>query len=289
MSRGAGAAERLHDVELGTLWRLGEHCFCVESTPEGAANAGIVVGGERVLLIDCRLTPRLGRDLARWARALAPRAGRPLLAVNTHYHGDHCFGNGAVGAAAVMASRWTASAARERWEAQVEEFIGLRPHQADDFRRAPRAPPQIGLEGRATVDLGGVTAEIRPIGPAHTPGDVAVEVAADGVAYVGDIVFNGHWPVLWDADLEGWLAALEDLEQRELGWIVPGHGPAGDPTIARAMRECLELLADMEARAGRVDDARVERSAFAAWLHPDRVEAAVRAIAERRVHRETGR
>ena len=277
------------EVELGTLRRLGRHCFYVESAPEGAANAGIVVGSERVLLVDCRLTPRLGAGLARCARALAPRAAGGLLAVNTHYHGDHCFGNAAAGATAVIASRWTAEAARERWDSQVEQFIELRPHQEDEFRSAAKAPPQIGLDGPAAVELGGVTAEIRPLGAAHTPGDVAVEVAADGVAYVGDVVFNGHWPMLWDADLRGWLAALAELERRDLDWLVPGHGPAGDTAIARAMRECLELLAGMEARGGGVDDEAVERSPFSAWLHRDRVEPAVRAIAQQRGRPEAGR
>lgn len=274
-------AERLHDVELGVLWRLGRHCFHVESTPEGAANAGIVVGDERVLLVDCRLTPRLGADLARCARRLAPHAGAAVLAVNTHYHGDHCFGNSAAGAAALVASRWTAEAARERWDAQVEQFVSLRPHQEDEFRSAPKAAPQIGLEGPATLDLGGVEARVVPLGTAHTPGDVAVEVPGDGVAYVGDVVFNGHWPVLWDADVGGWLAALARLEHAGLDWLVPGHGPAGDATLAEAMRDCLELLVEMEASGG-VDEAALERSPFRKWLHPDRVEAAVRAIAEHR-------
>ena len=282
-------AERLEDVDLGTLWRLERHCFYVQSAPDGAANAGIIVGDERVLLVDCRLTPRLGQDLARCARALAPPGASALLAVNTHYHGDHCFGNSAVGAAAIMASRWTVEAARERWESQVDEFVSLRPHQADEFTRAPKAAPQIGLEGAATVDLGGVTAHVRPLGPAHTPGDVAVEVPQDRVAYVGDVVFNGHWPVLWDADVQGWLAALQGLAHRDLGWLVPGHGPAGGTGLARAMRECLELIADMEARGGAVDDAAIERSPFRDWLHPQRAEAAVQAIAEQRQRRKAGR
>lgn len=265
-------------VTEGRLVRLGPRSHAVESTPEGAANAGLVVGDEATLVIDSRLTPELGGELLGLARALGP--ARPVHLVNTHFHGDHCFGNGAFAGCLMLATTWTRDALANRWAEQVEEFVAIRPHQARAFRDAVRTVPRVGLTGALQLDLGGVEVTLRSVGHGHTPGDLVVEVPSERVVYTGDLIFHGHWPVLWDADVRGWLAALESLSTGAEWTVVPGHGPHGDGTLPTAMADCLSLLVALAAQGSDVgaDHAAVRTSAFARWHHPGRVEAAVQRL-----------
>lgn len=263
------------EVTEGRVVRLGARTYALESTPEGAANAGLVVGDEATLVVDSRLTPELGEELLALARTLGP--ARPVHLVNTHFHGDHCFGNGAFAECMTMATAWTRDALANRWAEQVEEFVAIRPHQQRAFRQAVRTVPRLAFTGTLQLDLGGVEVTLRAVGHAHTPGDLVVEVPAERVVFAGDVIFHGHWPMLWDADARGWLAALDGLRGGPERTVVPGHGPRGDGALPGVMAGCLSLLIALAATEPDADagHAEVAGSAFAQWRHPARVAAAV--------------
>jgi glyoxylase-like metal-dependent hydrolase (beta-lactamase superfamily II) len=274
------------EVTEGSLVRLAAHSWCVESTPLGSSNAGIVVGRRATLVVDSRLTPELARELTVLARSLSSDPESPIYLVNTHCHMDHCFGNDAFDMQLAIATEWTCRTLDERWEREAERFMGFRRSQAESFRRATKAVPGMRLTGALHIDLGGVTAALRPVGAAHTPGDLIVEVPGDDVTFVGDLVFHGHWPVLSDANLDGWLAALSELAAARPGKVCPGHGPAGDAGLLDEMSRCLTLLARLAAYPGEDPEDAAARSEFAAWEHADRVAPAVEQV--RHAHQTTG-
>jgi cyclase len=258
-------------LTLARVRRLGRRVLAVESDPAGAANTGIVLGDERVLVFDTRVTPSLGAELA--AAVLAATAARPadLVVVNSHFHGDHVFGNGAFRGATILASTSTMAGEQREWQRQVEIFERLRPHDAADIRAGAVGTPAIGIGGPARIDLGGIDVELEPFGPAHTEGDLVAHILDDGVAFVGDLVFNGHWPSMWDADVRGWLAALRRLGGGVAATLVPGHGPAGGPAMVRRMADCLRFLVTLE-HVGGDHSAAIAASPFADLLHPARVD-----------------
>lgn len=282
----------------GRIVRVADACFAVESEPSAAANAGIVLGSERALVVDSRLTPALGAELG----DLLADAGYPrerLIQINTHHHGDHVFGNEALGAATIVSSDAARLAVGEHWRRQVDELCKLRPAQAAEFRAAVCRAPEVGVERAATLDLGGVEVELEVVGPAHTPGDLIA--TAQDVCFVGDLVFHGHWPMLWDSDLRAWIERLDALAARAPGTVVPGHGPVGGPDILGLARECLAFLVRLH--SGEVDrsarppsdrpsgsdpaerpppDAAVAASPFADWLWPERVAKAADAVRAQR-------
>lgn len=250
-------------ITLGRLVELTPRIYAVESEPEAASNAGIVIGDDAVLLVDTRLTPALGAELVAAARRLG--RDRRVHYVNTHAHGDHCFGNGACGDALGIATTAARAALDRNWDAQVERFCELRPHQCEEFRAAAKTIPALAFDDALTLDLGGIEVELKAVGPAHTAGDATVR--AQDVVFTGDLVYHGHWPVLSpDGDLRGWLDALDRFDAPTL---VPGHGAIGGPEIARRMRDCWTYLI---ARARGEDP---DGSAFEGWLHPQRVAVAV--------------
>lgn len=258
-------------ISGGRIVRVGDACFAVESEPEAAANAGIVLGRERALVVDSRLTPALGRELGDLLAGAGYERERVVL-VNSHHHGDHVLGNEALGAATIVASEPTRLAVRASWRRQVDAMCELRPTQAAEFRAAVCRAPEVGIQRTAAIDLGGVDVALQVVGPAHTPGDL-IAIAQD-VCFVGDLAFHGHWPMLWDSDLRGWIERLDALAARAPGTVVPGHGPAGGPEILGLTRDCLALLVRVHSGA-KGDPA---ASPFADWLWPERVAAAADAV-----------
>lgn len=99
---------------------------------------------------------------------------------------------------------------------------------ADDLRAFALAPydPEHLVGGGETVDVAGITFRTFDV-PGHTAGSVAF--AADGVAFVGDVLFAGS---IGRTDLAGGdfdtLIASIALLMRELPpetVVAPGHGP----------------------------------------------------------------
>jgi cyclase len=276
------AAERLDGRELthARVRRLSRRVLVVETDPVGSANAGIVIGDERVLVLDTRVTPAFGRELAATVLETTGASVEELVVVNTHFHGDHVFGNGAFRGATFLATASTQAAQRREWGRQIAIFEELRPQQAADIATAARVPATVGITGPARVALGGVDVELEPMGPAHTEGDLVAFVPGEGVAFVADLVFNGHWPSMWNADVGGWLRALRRLQSMILPIVVPGHGPAGDPTMLDRMAACLRFLIALELDDGGDEDAAIAASPFADYLHRVRVAEARQRVRE---------
>ena len=276
---------------LARVRRLSGRVLAVESEAAGASNAGIVIGDERVLLFDTRVTPAYGDEFARTVVEATGVRVEELIVVNSHFHGDHVFGNGAFRGATIVATASTQAAERREWARQVEIFEGLRPHQAADIRGGATVTPTIGLTGPARIELGGVDVELDPMGPAHTEGDLVLTVPDDGVAFVADLAFNGHWPSMWDADVRGWLRALRRLSRSAPPIVVPGHGPTGAPAMLDEMAACLRFLIELESRSettgsettgGEAQDAAIAASPFADYLHRARVEEGRRRVREQK-------
>lgn len=264
-------------VSSGDVQQVGDHVYVVESLPEAASNAGVVVGEHSVAVVDSRLTPFLGHELRRFVADLGNRQPGQLFVVNTHFHGDHWFGNAGFPDAVIIASEWTRTALVRSWREQAEVFAEIRPQQASVFRSVPPVLPTVGVSDRLRMDLGGHAVTLRRMPPAHTPGDLVVR-SDDDVVFVGDLVFNGHWPVLWDADVAGWLRCLDELLNRPARLVVPGHGPAGGPEIIQNMAACLRLLQEVAESSEDSRDELLAASPFRDWLHADRVAPAVRKI-----------
>ena len=75
----------------------------------GWSNAGLVVDGERTLLIDTLFDLQLTEQMLRAMRRAVPAAASIETLVNTHANGDHCYGNQLVGGARIVASERTAA------------------------------------------------------------------------------------------------------------------------------------------------------------------------------------
>jgi len=97
----------------------------------GWSNAGLVVDGERTLLIDTLFDLRLTEEMLRTMRGAVPAAARIDTLVNTHANGDHCYGNQLVGDAVIVASQRTAEEMTELPPEAMAELVAQAPEMGE--------------------------------------------------------------------------------------------------------------------------------------------------------------
>src|SRR4051812_865907 len=81
------------ETEYFTLHTLCDGVYAVIAKPgQGAwSNAGIVDLGDELLVFDSLSTPSAGEELRKQAEKITGKKVKYLI--NSHYHGDHVFGN----------------------------------------------------------------------------------------------------------------------------------------------------------------------------------------------------
>ncbi len=236
-----------------------------EDLPSGwGANAVAVLGDGETLLVDPLVAPAYARDVK---RRLAERGAGPVRwVVTTHHHTDHSVGASVFveDGAEVIAH----AIAAERMAAEQPGILAERRARADVsalFADAVPAAPTHLVTTPLELSVGGVRAVVRPCGPAHTPGDLRVDLPGLGVVVTGDLVFHGYHPNLENADPEGWKRGLAELLSEPAGTVfVPGHGAPGGREIVEAQ------LAWFEAAGEEIRRAREERAG------PERAEERLR-------------
>jgi glyoxylase-like metal-dependent hydrolase (beta-lactamase superfamily II) len=131
------------------------------------------------------------------------------------------------------------------------------------------AHADVTFENSYSLQAGGLTFEIVHPGPAHTPGDSFVWVAARDTVFTGDIVYVERiLGVGEQSSITEWPAAYLAVEATGATHVVPGHG--GPTTMARARADTYDYLMNLRARIGAlideggdiIDAPSVDQSAF---------------------------
>ncbi|WBB58311.1 MBL fold metallo-hydrolase [Streptomyces sp. WMMC500] len=255
-------------------------------------NVGIVVGEEAALVVDTGLGPRNGAYVLERARRLA--GGRRLYLTLTHFHPEHGYGAQAFkGVATIVAPRAQRDELRRKGAAYLDMFRGLGPAVAAELEGTELVAPDVVHDGDAAIDLGGHTAVLRPVGPAHTVGDQVVLVD-DRVLFGGDLLETRIFPITpyfpphdTDVDPRRWIDVLDRLAALAPEVVVPGHGEVTDSSVIGDVRDYLTYVrteADRLRAAGvPADEAAtaIDRSArdrWPTWERPEWITLAVRAF-----------
>jgi cyclase len=237
------------DIERTGLVRLsgGVYAYIAggPSSEEGlGANAGFVVGGESVLVVDSRYTERHARKLLEAIRSVTDLPVRYL--VNTHYHPDHVWGNSVFrDEGAVILARPETKIEMERYTpVYMEYYRERRPEVFEMIGGVEPAYPDSLVGDELTIGLGGKDAVLLWYGPGHTAGDLLVWVPSAKVVFTGGLVSNGYHPNLGDqgTDCDNWLAILSRIEELNPDIIVPGQGFAGGPELIDRQRSYIVNL-----------------------------------------------
>jgi cyclase len=257
----------------------GVHAAIATAEGFGLCNSGIVdLGGAR-LVFDAMLTPQAGEALGNAARRLT---GGPVdFLVNSHYHGDHVRGNGAVAAQHIVSThrvreliieRAAAAIASDRVEATGElENLRSGKTPATPAERAVYegwfegilatppdwavTPPDVTIGQELILQGSRRRARIVSFGGGHSPSDVLVHLPDDGIVFLGDLLSIGFHPCLWDGDPEGLVRILGEVRGLRADRALPGHGPIGGEPELRLMEQYLATLRRL-ARDQRSEGAR---------------------------------
>ncbi|MFC6084525.1 MBL fold metallo-hydrolase [Sphaerisporangium aureirubrum] len=242
-------------------------------------NAGAVAGDDGVVLVDTCATERRTR-LFLDAVATATGGATLRMAVNTHQHGDHTYGNSLLPARTVLIAHEATRAA------QLADTVidGCPPFWAPvpDWGAVTRRVADVVLRTDLTLHAGGRRVDlVHPGFAAHTAGDVVAWLPEEQVLFTGDLLFHGLTPLVFMGSVEGALRSLDWLATFGAAHVVPGHGaPAGGDALpgVLAEHERYYRFVTETAREGLRDgigplDAarRADLGEFAAWADAERL------------------
>jgi glyoxylase-like metal-dependent hydrolase (beta-lactamase superfamily II) len=272
------------------------HPDAPDGFPQG--NTTVIIGSRGVMVVDSGLLPSSTRqDIAQ----IRTWTDKPVLyVVNTHWHFDHCLGNGIYvqefPAVQVVAQKVTQKLIREVNPAAMARYplreqktrlaldtgkksdgspltegerkryekrlAGLQPTLAE-FRNAIDFAPNVAFDQELDVDLGGRPVQIKFLGKGNTSGDTVVYLPAEKILAAGDLIDHPVPYFFGDMPVDH-VTTLERVAQLDVQTIVPGHGEVlhGKDYIYLVIDLLLSVNAEVEkeVNAGTTDSDEIERT-----------------------------
>jgi cyclase len=241
-------------TELGD----GVYAWLLPGGETGVANAGVVVDGDGITVIDTLMVRSQWEPFAAAVAALEVPVRRTIL---THAHIDHVGGTKAFPNAAVYGSPVTSDALDQPMPIDgYKQFMPAFDEEFDDLAE---------LGTRAVTHLIDGAAQLTPrieVLPAsgHTAGDLLVLVADTDVCFAGDLCFFGVTPLAFQGDPAVW-ADMLDVVVELADVIVPGHGPIGGEAEVRDLQGYLRACV-----AARGDVSAIPPGPWDTWIDRDR-------------------
>jgi len=224
----------------------------------------VVAGSKETLLLDVGASPQ---HLAEFMAAL-DQAGvpRPARAVLTHWHWDHVFGLGGFAGPAI-AHRATADRLT-RMQTYDYSDAGLTAQEADG-REIPFATkcmkleltdaerrglrlrtPEIIIDDRLHLDLGGVECELRHVGGDHATDSVVIHVVKDRLLFMGDCLCDTVYTLPRCMTRSRVLPLVDQLEGFAAEIHLDGHSPA--PILRAELHRWIAFIRDAYATLDRI-------------------------------------
>jgi glyoxylase-like metal-dependent hydrolase (beta-lactamase superfamily II) len=203
--------------------RVSDHVYVMEGFP----NVVFVIGSRATLVVDTGLGERNGTTVMHAEQKLAK--GPILYLTTTHYHSEHTTGEQAFPASTIIIRNTVQQEEMNKGVgAHMEAFKKISAQNLDLLQNVKFRTPDVLFDREAKIDLGGVTARLFYVGPAHTKGDMLAFIEEDSVLIPGDIVQKDIFPIMPNADasVKGWLSILDNIEALHPKFIVPDHGAA---------------------------------------------------------------
>jgi glyoxylase-like metal-dependent hydrolase (beta-lactamase superfamily II) len=159
------------------------------------------------------------------------------LVINTHVHDDHWLGNGYFvqkGVTVLGSDDFVRNAS-------IESPTRIQTHISPEayLLTVPMRPTQMISEDK-TLTIGDQIIELHLMKKkAHSDKDMVVYLPKIKTIFAGDLVFNDRVPSLRDGDINGWISAMEYLDQLNATTIVGGHGFRTDKDTAKLTHDYL--------------------------------------------------
>jgi len=212
-------------------------------------NSTFIVGERDVIVVDTGLSRSGGEAILAGLRQVTDQPAS--MVINTHWHGDHIFGNQVFRHAFPWARFAAHSATREgiitgeveyrdanrpKMEARITELRAKTTRTDEENRELARAEMQIDVwqgdyvlpdllvDQHLTMMQGERGIELLHLGHANTRGDLVIHLPAERIAISGDMAITPV-PFAFFSSPRLWVQTLSRLAAIDAATIVPGHGP----------------------------------------------------------------
>jgi cyclase len=212
-------------------------------------NSTFIIGDTDVIVVDTGLSKAAGEAILGGLRQVTDK---PVsMVINTHWHGDHIFGNQAFQTAfpaarfvahaetrkgiiageveyrdtnrpKTLARRDELNAKATRTEAENRELVTV--EMQLEAWQGDYALPELLVDQHLTVMQGSRTIELLFLGQANTKGDLVIHLPAERIAINGDMAITPV-PFAFLSSPRAWIQTLDRLAAIDVDMVVPGHGP----------------------------------------------------------------
>ncbi len=210
-------------------------------------NLSFVIGDEGVLVINGGDNYLLAAALHREIRK---RTAVPVRWVVNENGQGHAFLGNAYWREQEVSIIAHVDAAHEIAERGAGVLAAMRERNRERAAGTEVVAPDVTFAERHELDLGGVRAELRWFGEAHSPGDISVWLPEEKVLIAGDIAFHERLlGIFEDTNVLAWLVSFDQMAALEPAVVIPGHG---SPTTLAEIRTWTHgylafLVAEVEA------------------------------------------
>lgn len=208
------------------------------------SNKGYIVCEKYVIVVDTTYHfDRIRQDL----KELRTITQRDIsYVINTHYHPDHCYGNGLF-TCPIVAHRDCPKLMKKVRKRQIAEMIREEksPEVGRDLRKLRLRYPRILFEQSYGFDS---TPEVRVIHlGGHSPDLSVVHLPEERIVFSSDNLFGSQNPstpshpyITPRSDLDTWIIGLKTILNMEPRVVVPGHFGVCDTRAVSATIQYLE-------------------------------------------------
>jgi glyoxylase-like metal-dependent hydrolase (beta-lactamase superfamily II) len=205
-------------------------------------NPGVVMTSKGAVVVDPGSSVQSGEMLLRMLKDVTDQ---PVVAVfNTHVHGDHWLGNQAIRAAYPDVPIYGHSEMLVMIEnGSGDTWVELMDKLTEGATKGTRVVgPDHALNHGDTIKVGNKTFRAHHHGQAHTRTDLMIEVAEDGVVFLGDNVTVNLIPRMSDGNFTGNINSIDRIMEVGASTWVPGHGNTGDAAMVKNYRDYLAAV-----------------------------------------------
>ena len=207
-----------------------------------SSNAVVLTTPEGVLVVDTRQHPRDGQDLLDRIRRITDKPVKWVI--NSHFHGDHHFGNAAFKAAGatIVAQTETARLMEKVQPKELARRGNFFKSRGFDPNEVKLVLPDVTFDGEMTIHLGGREIRLVYLGPGQQAGDTLVFFPHARTMFTTGMFGPRSMPnMAFTPSVEGWIKLLDRVAAMDVDRILPAHG---DVSTGKDVKELAAMLAD---------------------------------------------
>lgn len=216
------------------------------------SNAVFLVTDEGVLLIDTLTHPRLAQNLLERIRKITDKPVKWVI--NSHFHGDHNFGNSVFKAAGAtfVAQEETARIMQKVHPKEMARRIAGFKSKGLDPDEVKLVLPDVTFDNDMTIHIGGRDVQLMYLGPGQQAGDTFVLFPHARTLFTPGSFARRSMPnMAFTTSVDNWIKLLDKVAAMDVDRILPAHG---DVANRADVKELAAMLADEYATVKQAAD-----------------------------------